>query len=307
MANIDAPTPPTIRGLFDPAFLESVQRLKLLARRVAAGGSPAEKRSRQQGAGLEFRDFRPYSSGDDIKAIDWNIYQRLGKVFLRQFEEQRDLPVYIANDISRSMFSGEAPRGHAGMRAAFALAAIALQEADSVGLFPFAEDLTTALRPTSGAGRLMRFAQALTDVTPGGSTNFSQAMRRLQAMRMRRGLLVVVSDFFDPGGIDAVVAALGQVQHRMMLVQLVRKSDADPRLDPRLSGELLLRDCESGEEQNVSATNQALESYRAAYENFTSGLLAFAKQRRAGHLRLDVEEDVVEQLARLFESGAYVV
>lgn len=293
----------TIRELFDPDFLASVERLKILARRVAPSGSPAEKRSRQQGAGMEFRDYRPYSPGDDIKSIDWNVYRRLGKVFLRLFEEQRDLPVYIAPDISRSMFLGDEPRGHAGLRAAFAFAAIALREADSVGVFPFAESLDTALRPGTGSGRLMRVAQALTKIEPGGETDFLTSMRRLQAIKMRPGLLVVISDFFDPKGIDAVVEALKLVKHRLLFVQLVRKTDVAPALE----GDLLLHDCETGEEQEISATSAVLDGYRRAYDEFQAKLAGFARQRHAGFVRLDVEEDVVDQLATLFESGAYVL
>ena len=293
----------TIRELFDPDFLASVNRLKILARRVAPAGSPAEKRSKQRGAGMEFRDYRPYSAGDDIKSIDWNVYRRLGKVFLRLFEEQRDLPVYLAPDISRSMFLGADPRGHAGLRAAFAFAAIALQESDSVGVFPFADQLTMGLRPGTGSARLMRVAQTLTSIEPGGKTDFVRSMKRLQAIRMREGLLVIISDFFDPRGIDAVIEALKHLRHRLVLVQLWRQTDADPQLE----GDLLLRDCETGEEQNVTATGTVLDAYRQAYAEFQDKLTEFAKRRHAGLVRLDVEADVVDQLATLFESGAYVL
>ena len=127
----------------------------------------------QQGSGMEFRDYRPYAPGDDFRSIDWNVFQRLGRVFLRLFEEQRDLPVYLAPDISASMFHGEKPRAHAALRCAFALAAIALREHDSVGVFPFADTLHTGLRPGSGKGRLMRVAQTLSRLEPGGQTDFA--------------------------------------------------------------------------------------------------------------------------------------
>ncbi len=293
----------TIPDLFDPAFLAAIERLKIVARRVAPRGSPAEKRSKQQGSGLEFRDFRPYSPGDDIKAIDWNVYQRLGKVFLRLFEEQRDLPLYIAPDVSSSMFHGAPMRVDACLRAAFAFAAIALREADSVGVFPFSNDVEVALRPGSGSGRLLRVAAALTKVRPGPQTDFRAAMQRLGAMRLRPGLLVVVSDFFDPGGIDAVCAAFQNVRHRLCFVQLVRRSDSEPGL----SGECLLRDLETGSEAEVSITSAALDAYRAAYRRFDEGLTGFAKKRHAGLVRIDVEAELVPQLARLFEAGAYVL
>lgn len=293
----------SIHELFDPEFVESVERLKILARRVAPSGSPAEKRSRQKGSGMEFRDYRQYTAGDDFRSIDWNVYQRLGRVFLRLFEEQRDLPVYIAPDISSSMFHGQNPRAYAGLRTAFALSTIALREHDSVGVFPFSDSLNTGLRPSSGRGRQMRVAQTLSRLQAGGETNFGESFRKFRHLNIREGLLVIISDFFDPNGIDAVCEALKLVRHRLLLVQLVRKSDADPNLQ----GDLLLQDCETGEEQNVSVTAAVMESYKRSWAEFHDRLGAFAAKRQAGLLRLDVEEDVVEQLATLFESGAYVV
>ncbi|MFT7619875.1 MAG: hypothetical protein ACI97A_003532 [Planctomycetota bacterium] len=293
----------SIRELFDPEFVESVSRLKILARRVAPSGSPAEKRSRQKGSGMEFRDYRQYTPGDDFSAIDWNVYQRLGRVFLRLFEEQRDLPVYITPDISASMFHGDQPRVHAALRCAFALSSIALREHDSVGIFPFSDSLQTALRPTGGKGRLMRVAQTLSRIEPGGATDFAESIRKFRHLNIREGLMVVISDFFDPKGLEAVCDALKLVRHRLLLVQLVRKSDADPQLQ----GDLLLKDCESGEEQNVSVTKAVLDSYKKSWADFHERLGQFATQRQAGIVRIDVEEDIVGQLATLFESGAYVV
>ena len=106
--------------IFDPAFLESLKALRFVARRVAAGGRFAEQRSKDLGSGIEFRDYRPYTAGDDFRSIDWNIYRRLGRVFLRLFEELEDLPLYLLPDVSDSMWLEEPPRARAGLRAAYA-------------------------------------------------------------------------------------------------------------------------------------------------------------------------------------------
>ena len=292
-----------IEELFDPDFIERTSRLKILARRVAPRGSPAEKRSRQQGSGMEFRDYRPYTPGDDFRSIDWNVYQRLGRVFLRLFEEQRDLPVYLVVDRAAGMFQGEFPRSRAAFQVAFALAAIALQEHDSVGVFPFSDTLEVAMRPSGGKGRLMRVAQTLVRVTPGGETNFSASMAKLRGLRLRPGLMVVISDFFDPAGLEAVRESLKTIRHTLLFVQLVRKSDAAPPM----SGDLLLRDCETGVEENISMTRAVLDSYLRGWTRFQEELGAMATAMQAGLLRLDVEEEVTEQLAQLFEKGALVV
>lgn len=293
----------TAKELFDPEFLESLQRLHILARRVARSGRPADQRSRDMGSGIEFRDFRPYTAGDDFRAIDWTIYRRLGRVFLRLFEELEDLPVYLVTDVSESMYTEDRPRAWAGLRAAMALAAISLGQHDSVGLFTFADDLETVLRPQSGRGRLMRFAHALADATPRGATSFETAFQRLSSLNLRSGLVVVISDFFDAAGLDAVIAALKRVRHRLLLVQLFRTEDRRPDV----SGDFEMLDCETGDSEDVSATPTVLELYKKAYDRFQSGLVQFARQRDLGLLQLDADREVVPQLATLFETGSYVV
>lgn len=289
--------------LFDAEFLEAVGRLRLIANRVQRGGRFAEQRSHDLGHGIEFRDYRPYTPGDDLRAVDWNIYRRLGRVFLRLFEEVEDLPLYLMPDVSRSAFHEDPPRAHSGLRTALALAAISLGQHDSVGVFPFSDDLTVAVRPQAGKSRILTFARHLAAIEPGGATDLPRALKRFGSMRLREGLLTIVSDFFDPAGIDAVIHALGRTRHKLLLVQLVRASDRDPDL----SGDLRLVDCETGDSEDVSVTAHVLERYRAAYDEFQNKLTAFAKRRNAGLLRLDVDSDVVPQLAALFETGAYRV
>ena len=296
-------TAPTRQELFDPEFLEAVSRFRLLAQRVARGGVHAEQRSRHMGAGMEFRDYRGYAPGDDLRAIDWNIYRRLGRVFLRLFEEFEDLPVYLAPDVSGSMWQGDNPRARAGLQATFALALAALNQHDSVGLYPFADRLRVALPAKSGNVRKLRIADALAAQTPGGATDFVASLGKFARMGLRKGLLVVVSDFFDADGIGAVQQSLARQRHRLVLVQLVRKSDRAPELQ----GDLLLRDCESGQEHDVSVTADVLDAYRRAYEAHQQGLRELAVQRQAGLVQVDVDEPVVQQLSQLFETGALVV
>ena len=289
--------------LFDPEFLAALQHLHIHARRVARGGRHADQRSMDLGSGIEFRDFRPYVPGDDFRSIDWTIYQRLGRVFLRLFEELEDLPLYLLPDVSRSMYLEEPPRARAGLRCALALASIALNQHDSVGLFPFSNDLDVVLRPRAGKSRLMRYAEAMSNLEVGGETDLARSLRTLNALRLRQGLVVLVSDFFDPQGAAHVVSALARLRHRLLLVQLVRPADRDPGL----AGDLQLRDCESGAVEDVSATTAVLERYRQAYDRFQQQIVDFAKSRNVGLLQLDVEQDILAQLATLFQTGSYEV
>jgi len=292
----------TAAELCDERFLASLEALRIVARRVAPRGRFAEQRSRQLGGGIEFRDFRPYASGDDLRAVDWNIYRRLGRVFVRLFEEQQDLPLYLVPDVSQSAWFETPPRALAGLRAALALAAISLGQHDRVGVFACAEDLRVLQRPMAGKGRVLHLARLLAEVEPGGKTDLVRSLASLQALGLREGLVCVISDFFDPAGIEAVLGALRGLRHRLLLVQLVRASDRDPRL----TGDVRVVDCEDGASADVSITPAVLERYRAAYAHFESALTEYARGRQSGLVQLDVERDVVAQLAGLFEDGTLV-
>lgn len=293
--------------LCDERFLASLEALRLVARRVAPRGRFAEQRSRALGGGFEFKDYRPYAPGDDLRSIDWNLYRRLGRVFVRLCEELEDLPLYLLPDVSRSAWLETPPRALAGLRASLALAAISLGQHDKVGIFPFDDDLRVLQRPTSGKNRILQFAQLCSELEPapepGGTTDLSRALARFQALGLREGLVCVVSDFFDPAGIERVVEALHGVRSKLLLVQLVRRSDAEPALQ----GDLRLSDCESGAVTDVSITPAVLERYKAAHARFDGALADFARGRAAGLVKLDVDGDVVAQLARLFEAGTLLV
>lgn len=289
--------------LFDARFLESLEHLRIVARRVAPRGRFAEHRSRDAGGGIEFKDYRPYVAGDDLRAIDWNIYRRLGRLFVRLFEEMEDLPLYVLPDVSRSAWIESPPRAHAALRTTLALASISLGQHDRVGVFPFDSDLRVLSRPQTGKGRILALADRLSSIEPGAGTDVARALATLSGMRLRDGLVCVVSDFFDPAGVEAVVAALRRVRHKLLLVQLVRASDREPTL----RGDLRLVDCETSAEADVSVTPEVVARYRQAYQRFEEHLASFARERNCGLARIDADREVVPQLAALFESGALVV
>lgn len=299
--------PLTFDELFDPDFLTALERFQLHARRVQLGSRYADQISTSKGVGLEFADYKPYVPGDDLRAIDWNIYRRLGRVFVREFEERQDLPVYFLVDRSRSMFLERPPRINAGLKAAFGLASIALGQHDSVGLFSFSDDLEVKVRSTSGKSQLMRFGRQLTQLDEEQNTHLADALRRLAGIRLRRGLLVVISDFFDPAGVEMVIDALRLSPHRLLLLQLAKDADADPSVREEMHGDVRLRDCESGDAVDVTIELAILARYKEVYAEFNAHLETFAKKHGAGLVRLDVDGPILNQLGTLFYAGSLVV
>jgi len=285
--------------LFNDEFARAVHRLRLIARQVPAGGRHADHRSRNLGPGMEFRDFRAYVPGDDLRRVDWNIYRRSGRVFLRLFEEPQDLPVYLLLDISDSMFFETPPRADPARQMAAALAAVSLNQFDRTCVYPFGADLVQPLPAVGGKQNLRRVLTYLERLGPAGPTDLARSLRRFGGMKNRGGLAVVISDFFDPRGVEPVVEALRSLRHRLLLVQVMRPSDAAPPLE----GEYRLADCESGVGLDVTVTARGIERYRRAYQAFNDRLMVFVARRKAAHMRLNADEPLLQQLGELFVDG----
>ncbi len=284
--------------LFDARFLRRLEALRYAARRIPKGGRPAEQSSKSLGGGVEFADYRAYVPGEDMRRVDWMVYLRLGKLFSRLFTEELDLPVHVALDLSDSVFLPP-ERGRAALRAAAAFSWVALTGQDRVRVHPFGADPLPGFGPVSGKRSGMRLLDWLEKLGPSGGTGIEKTLRRIRGLAGRRGLLVVVSDFFSPSGIRGVLEELGRQRHKLLLVQLVHPHDADPPFQ----GEIRVVDCETREERDVTVTPAVLERYRSAWKSFQEELRSFALRRGAYLLQLQVTVDVLSQVEGLFLGG----
>ena len=287
--------------LFDPEFLTALELFTLRARRVSHGGFIANQTSPSLGSGLEFQDFKAYVPGDDIRAIDLNIYQRLGKLFIRLFEEQRNLPLYLLIDHSASMYFNGSERIIAGLRTALALSSVSLSQHDSVGIYTFTDRMSTLAKSRTGKHNLLPIARLLTEIQEGTTTGLSESLMAISQLKLRRGLLVIISDFFDPDVLDNFRQRLRNLRHRVILIQLFKNEDADPTLQEEIDGDVHLLDCETSAGLDVSIDAGTLNRYRTAYQNFNHALTDSASSSNAGLLAINAGEDVLTQLGELFQ------
>jgi uncharacterized protein (DUF58 family) len=287
--------------LFPAEFLAALDSLRIEARRVPPGGRHGEHHAREAGAGIEFRDYRAYSPGDDFRRIDWNLYQRFRRVYLRLLDELRDLPLYVLLDLSDSMWLEDPPRADAARRAAALMAAVSLGQLDRVAIHPFGAVLGAPLPPTSGKRHLPRVLAFLQDLGRQGRTDFARSLGDFARLPHRRGLVVVISDFFDEGGLDAVTGAMGVLRHRLLLVRVVNSRDRNP---PE-SGELRLVDCESGATVDVTVSERVRNRYLEQLEAFDAGLARFAAGRNAELVEVDAEEPVLPRFHAVFRGGVF--
>ena len=284
--------------LFDGSFLRRLEALSYAARRIPRGGRPAEQSSLALGGGVEFADYRAYAPGEDLRRVDWLVYLRLGRLYTRLFVEELDLPVHVALDLSDSVFLPPR-RGRAALQAAAAFSWIALSGHDRVRIHPFGSEPLPGYGPVSGKGSGPALLARLARLGPSGGTALVKTLRRIRGLGGRRGLLVVVSDFFEPAGLEPVLEELGRQRHRLLLVQLVHPADGDPPF----SGEVRLVDCETRLGLDVTVTPDVRERYRKAYGRFQERLRGFALRRKAYLLPLRVDLDVLSQVESLFLGG----
>jgi len=290
-------------GLFDEEFLKKLEYLHIVSRKTFAGALRAERKTRTVGSGIEFADHRRYSMGDDFRYIDWNVYGRVDKLLLRLFEEEEDLYIYLLLDTSKSMLIGEPPKLHYAMQVAAALCYIGLANLDRVAIIPFSDTIHERLPPARGKGRIFKVFDFLRKVPAGGDTRMGDCLTQFVHQHKRRGLAVVISDFYDPGGFEAGLNALRYNRFEPFVLQVYDRKEADPRL---VHGDLTLIDCETGDEREVTISRSLLEQYAAEHEKYCNELNQYCTQRAFPYFRTHTSIPFDELILRIFRTGGFL-
>ena len=300
--------------MFDSAFLAKLERLHLLSRRAFPGQSRAERRSHKLGSSLEFADYRNYVPGDDLRSIDWNIYGRSDKLFLKLFEEEEDLHIYLLIDVSDSMrwqaldARTDAPLRPSKLDLARKLAAtltyIGLANLDRVNVHFFSGQLGGDLglgRGKSHFHRALNFLDRLP--AEAGQTDLSRSLRAFGQATKRRGLILILSDFFDPAGYEEALSYLLYQRFEIQLIQLLDPAE----LNPRLRGDLRLTDSETGQVYEVTANDSLVRAYEREIGSFLDGLERFCKKRQIGYRRAETDVPFEDFVLRMLRTGGGLV
>src|SRR5271169_3010145 len=163
--------------LLDPQFLARLEQLELVSRKIFMGRMKGERRSKRKGQSVEFADYRNYVVGDDLRFLDWNLFARLDRLFIRLFMEEEDLHFYVLLDNSLSMDFGNPTKLLYAKQLAAALAFIGLVNMDRVVIEVFNDKLTQSLPPVRGKKSLWRVLDFLQKLAPAGPSNLKQALR----------------------------------------------------------------------------------------------------------------------------------
>ncbi len=277
--------------LFDETTLRKLNQLTLIASRIRSGAVQGERRSSKRGSSVEFADYRNYTPGDDLRRLDWNIYARLERPFIKLLEEEQDLAVHILLDGSKSMdwpapsHPNEAENGlhkfRYAQRMAAGLGVVALAAGDTLSMgFLQNGRIAAEFGPTRGEAALPRMFRFLEKLEPGGETDLNAALNAYSITPRRAGLLILISDFFDANQ-DNLLLHLRR-KHEAALLHILSPDE----LDPPLAGDLQLRDIETDYAQDVSLNNSLNALYRERVQAWIQSIQTGCRKHGLRYLNL---------------------
>lgn len=282
----------------DPAVLSEIAALDLVAKTVVDGFISGLHRSPDFGFSQEFAEYRSYTPGDDLRHVDWNVFARTEKAYLKRYRGETNTTLMVLMDASGSMgFSSTAvSKFDYAKYLASALVYLAHLQRDSAGLIVFHDDVANFIRPSARQGQLMRLLHGIDAAQMGMRTDYRRPFFELQQFLKRRGITVLISDFFeDPERIIQTVQPLRFRGNEVVLFHVL-----DPReLEPKLGEPVLLRDMETGDAIEVSP-DYARNEYRQKINAHIETLRKKAQGAGLDYFHLRTDRPLDEALREYF-------
>ena len=287
-----AQPPPLLLNLHE---LERFENLLVFAKATVEGYFSGKHKSPYHGSAAEFADYKEYVPGDDLARLDWRVYGRTRRLYIRQFEEETDMTVYLLVDTSGSMrYAGEKRQSKFFLAAkiAAALAYLMMAQADKAALVLFAQKVTQFLAPGGTRRHLHRIVTELERVRPSKLTGIAQAVSECNALFKKRGRIVILSDFLDDTA--QLLDALAQFVHRKFEILLLQVTDPDELNLPGFSA-AKFTDMETGEQVQVDA-EEIRESYQANMKRMIATLSREADMRQIQHRLVDTQRPYLDAI-----------
>lgn len=261
--------------LLEPGFLARLEQLELVSRKIFLGRLKGERRSKRKGQSVEFADYRNYVKGDDLRFLDWNLFARLDRLFIRLFLEEEDLHFYLLLDNSLSMDFGTPSKLHYARQVAAALAFVGLVNMDRVVIEVFNDRLVQTMPAARGRRSLWRVLDFLQKIEPAGPSDLRRSLRSFSLKCSGKGIVVLLSDFLDKGGYEEALRYLVARQLDIYVIHIL----AQEEIDPEVVGDLKLVDVEDGDEAEITVSKPLLKRYQQTLAAFRSGLNDFCTRR----------------------------
>jgi uncharacterized protein (DUF58 family) len=281
-------------SLLRPEVLASLSSLELVARSAVEGFFQGLHRSPKFGFSQEFAEYKAYSEGDDPRFIDWNVFARTDRTYIKRYLGDTNTRFMIAMDTSASMGygSGAITKLRYAKFLAAALAYMTLQQHDPTGLIAFDSKIRSYRPPSSRTGTLNVLLHELDKLEAGSATNLDESFRQLREHCQRRGLVAVISDLYcDPEALTRAVQPLAWGGHDIMIFQVLDRAELAPHWDESV----LLKDVESGDEVEVSP-DYLRGGYRTRFDEHLARIKNVAAKHRADHILVATDEPLDKAL-----------
>ncbi|MFN7019710.1 MAG: DUF58 domain-containing protein [Phycisphaerales bacterium] len=312
LASVSTRPPESINDLIPPQLSAALDRIDLSSRRTFAGKLQGERRSKARGRSVEFEDYRQYVAGDDLRHVDWNVFARLDRLFIKVFLEEQDLAMHVAIDATASMDGGNPNKLLQAQRIAMALAYLGLVNNNRVVVWVFGAAGLRYLPPTRGRTGVQRVAAFLLGEVFGGKPEpgaeptqapitFTAAMRRIAQARTGKGVFVLLSDLLVPEGYEQGLSLLAGGWDTTVL-QVLAPGEIDPSTEIDggggriVIGDLLLTDAETGRAAEVTVNGDLLARYLKNFERYQQRLASYLTSRGMTHVVVRSDADVAELL-----------
>lgn len=271
-----------------PDVVAKLGSMELRARLVVEGFITGLHKSPFHGFSAEFSEHRQYRHGDDLKHIDWKIFGRTDRYYIKQYEDETNLRCLVAVDQSASMkyaSEGHISKFQYASYLAAALSYLILQQRDAAGLATYNTDVTAYLPPRQKRSYVQELIRTLEEAEPQDSTGTAKALHRLAERLTRRGLVVIISDLFDEP--DEILQALRHFRHNNHDVLVMHV--LDPReVDFKFSSSAVFKDMETGEELTTQPV-QLQRSYSSAVEEFCQEIKRGCYAQNVDYVRITTE------------------
>lgn len=288
--------------LLSPELLARLERLELVSRKIFRGRLKGERRSRRKGRSVEFADFRGYVPGDDLRFMDWNLYARLDKLFLKLFLEEEDLHFFALIDASNSMDFGDPTKLRYAKQLAAALGFVGLVRADRVKIEALSSSRRGAGPVLRGRRSLWRLLDHVEGIQPGDNVPLVDGVRNFCLRSSGKGIVVLLTDLMDKSGYEAALRTLMAQQMDIYVVHILSREE----LDPDIKGDLRLVDSEDADTAEITVSGPLLARYKKTLAAFIDAARQYCTRRGMVYLTVTTENPVDEFVTRYLRQRGLV-
>jgi uncharacterized protein (DUF58 family) len=288
--------------LFDASFLDRLRVLALRLRKRRQLMRRGSQSTPATGFTREFKDYRHYTPREDYRAIDWRLYARLDKLFVRLYEETQELNLHILLDTSTSMAQPFPEKRRQALRFAVALAYLALSAQQRVSIYSMSDTVHQELPPLRGQGNIEKVIQAVSKLKFDGLTNMKRCFEEYRPNKQRYGIIFVISDFFghEIGSATEAVARVSAWPGENHFLQIIHPEERQPELE----GELELAEVETGERRRFWLTKKDVQRYVETFDTFSENLARECASHRVDFLQISSNEAFEERFLDLLVRGS---